>query len=52
MLGALQTENRTGGFSGGPVLKTPYSQRKIPRVRSLVRELDPTCCKYEFAFPN
>ena len=34
-----------GDFPGGPVLKTPHSQCKIPRVRSLDRELDPTWYK-------
>ena len=31
-------------FPGGPVAKAPCSQRRGPRVRSLIREVDPTCC--------
>ena len=34
---------QAGDFPGGPVAKTLKSQRRRPRVRSLVRELDPTC---------
>ena len=30
-------------FPGGPVVKTPHSQCRGARVRSLVRELDPAC---------
>jgi len=31
-------------FPGGPVAKPPHSQSKGPGVRTLSRELDPTCC--------
>ena len=31
-------------FPGGPVAKTPCSQRRGPEVQSLVREVDPTYC--------
>ena len=30
-------------FSGAPVVKTPGSQCRGPRVQSLVNELDPLC---------
>ena len=36
-------------FPGDPVTKTPCFQCMGPGVRSLVRELDPTCCNQEFA---
>ena len=35
----------TRDFHSGPVAKTLHSQCRGPRVWSLVRELDPTCCK-------
>ena len=45
--GSLQC-NHSGGFPGGPVTKTPCFQCMGPGIRSLVRELDPTCCNQEF----
>ena len=35
---------RIRDFPGGPVAKAPCSQCREPGVRSLVREVDPTCC--------
>ena len=43
----IDTEKiKTGGwdFPGGPAAETSRSQCKGPRVRPLVRKLDPTCC--------
>ena len=31
-------------FPGGPAAKTLHSQCRGPGFKSLVRELDPTCC--------
>ena len=36
-------------FPGGPMAKTTHLQGRGPRVRSLVRKLDPTCHNEEFA---
>ena len=36
-------EEKKKDFPGGVVDKTSHSQCRGPRVRSLVRELDPTC---------
>ena len=33
----------SGDFLGGPVAKTPCSQSRGGQVRSLFRQLDPTC---------
>ena len=35
---------RDRDFPGGPVAETLCSQSRGPRVQSLVRELDLTCC--------
>jgi len=42
----------TRGFHSGSVAKTRHSQCRGPRVWSLVRELDPTCRKWEFSCCN
>ena len=41
--GALLIRERMERLPGGPVAKTPCSQWQGAQVRSLVRELDPTC---------
>ena len=38
-------------FPGGPVAKTALSMQGF-QVRSLVRELNPTCYSYDMAQPN
>ena len=41
------SKRKYGYFPGGPVVNTPHFQCWGSWVRSLVRELDPTCCNYE-----
>ena len=40
----LNYKRQTRDFPGGPVSKAPCSQCRGPGVRSLVRDVDPTCC--------
>ena len=41
--------NEDRDFPGGPVAKIPHSRYGGPQAGSLVQELDPSCCNYEFA---
>ena len=38
-------ESTCRDFPAGPVVKTLSSQCRGPKVRFLVREIDPTCCQ-------
>jgi len=39
-----QIKTPSRDFPGGPVIKTPRSQCRVPGIGFLVRKLDPTCC--------